>query len=111
MKRFRKESVILSLQLLLFYVLPLFAGPTDTMGMVFLILTGTLLLSALIGTVSRNRIKFLYPLAAAILFLPSVPIYYNGSAAVHALWYFVVSTAGLLFGVGLRMILLKAAKK
>ena len=34
MKKNIKEIIIGILQLLLFYVLPLFAGPTDAMGMV-----------------------------------------------------------------------------
>ena len=38
MKRYIKELAILTVQLFLFYLFPLFAGPTDAMGMVFLII-------------------------------------------------------------------------
>lgn len=98
MKNYIKELVILVLQLLMFYIFPLFAGPTDAMGMVFLILVATLVLSILLGCTSRNKIKYLYPAAAAILFLPSVLIYYNKSALIHALWYLVISAIGMLVG-------------
>ena len=62
MKRYLKEIVILILQLFMFYIFPLFAGPTDAMGMVFLIILATLLLSIIIGSISKEKIKYLYPL-------------------------------------------------
>ena len=38
-------------------------------------------------------------MVVAILFIPSIPIYYNESALVHSVWYLVVSSVGLLIGV------------
>ena len=102
LKRYKKELIILTIQLLMFYVYPVFA--MFPMGMVLMILTVTLLLSAVLGCISGNRIKFLYPVAVALLFIPSVWIYYNESALVHALWYLVVSAVGLLLGIAVRRI-------
>ena len=45
MKRYIAEIVIFCMQLFMFYISPLFAGPTDGMGMVVLILFATLILS------------------------------------------------------------------
>lgn len=42
-----------------------------------------------------NKVKLLYPIVIAILFIPSVFIYYNESALIHAVWYLVISTVGL----------------
>ena len=98
MKKYLKEIVILLIQLFMFYIFPLFAGPTDAIGMVFLIISATLFLSIIIGSISNKRIKYLYPLVIVILFVPSVFIYYNESALVHSLWYLVVSTVGMLVG-------------
>ena len=95
MKKYIKELIILILQLLLFYVFPLTAGPTDAMGMVFLIICGTFLLSVLMGVLSKSDIRYLYPGVVAITFVPSVFIYYNESALVHAIWYLFISAAGL----------------
>ena len=95
MKKYTKELVILILQLLLFYVFPLSAGPTDAMGMVFLIICGTFLLSVLMGILSQSDLKYLYPGVVAVAFLPSVFIYYNESAIIHAVWYLFISAAGL----------------
>lgn len=83
----------------MFYIFPLFAGPTDAMGMVFLIILVTLLLSIIIGSISKEKIKYLYPIVVAILFIPSIVIYYNESALIHSLWYLVISTVGLVVGM------------
>ena len=107
MKKYIKETIVLFLQLFMFYVFPLFAGPTDAMAMVFLILCSTVLLGVVIGGVSKNGVKYLYPVAIAILFIPSVFIYYNESALVHAVWYLVTSSIGLLVGTVIRIIILK----
>lgn len=98
MKRFIKEIIILIIQMFMFYIFPLFAGPTDAMGMVFIIILTTLLLSAILGGISKEKIKFLYPIVIAVLFVPSVFIYYNETALVHSIWYFVISTIGILLG-------------
>lgn len=98
MKRYLKEIIILVIQLFMFYIFPLFAGPTDTMGMVLLIILATLLLSIIIGGISKEKIKYLYPIIVAILFIPSIFIYYNESALIHSIWYLVVSSIGLLVG-------------
>lgn len=102
MKRYAKELLILVLQLLLFYVLPLFAGPTDAMGMVFLIILGTFTLALILGMICPPTVKWAFPPVAALLFMPSIPLYYNFSAMVHVTWYFAVATAGLLVGSALR---------
>ena len=101
MKRYLKELILLSIQLLMFYVFPLFAGPTDAMGMVLLILLSTAVLSFLVGILSKEKIRCVYPILISLLFIPSVFIYYNASALIHAVWYLVVSavffTVGALF--------------
>ena len=99
MKRYLKELIILLLQLILFYIFPLFSGPTDMMGMIILILLLTLVLSIIIGSISKEKIKHLYPIIVAVSFIPSVFIYYNESALIHSIWYFCVSVVGLFVGI------------
>ena len=99
MKKYLIEIIILLIQVFMFYIFPLFAGPTDAMGMVLLILLATLLLSLTITIISKEKIKYLYPIVAAITFIPSVFIYYNKSALIHSLWYFVTSLIGTIAGV------------
>ena len=111
MKRYGKEWIILLLQLGLFYIFPLFAGPTDAMGMVLIILLTTLLLSAILGVISGSKWKYLYPVVTAVLFIPSVFIYYNASALLHSLWYLVVAGIGLLQGTMTRRLIHKIQKE
>lgn len=105
MKRYLKEIIILLLQLFMFYIFPLFAGPTDVIGMVVLIIVATLLFSAVIGFLSDKKMKYLYPIITAILFVPSVFIYYNETALIHSVWYLVVSSVGMLIGAILRKLI------
>lgn len=106
-----KEIIILTLQALLFYIFPLFAGPGDEMGLVVLLILATFLLSVLLGAISDKKIRFLYPFAAVILFIPSVFIYYNSTALIHALWYLVISAIGIVIGSGIQIIIKKVKKE
>lgn len=98
MKKWLFETVILLIQLILFYMFPLTSGATDVMGMIVIMVIVTFLLSTLLAIVSDKRIRFLYPLIVSIAFIPSVFLYYNDSALIHAGWYFVVSMVGMLIG-------------
>lgn len=111
MRKYFKEFIILSIQLFMFYIFPLFSGPTDAIGMVILILLVTLLLSIILGILSKEKLKYLYPIIIAILFIPTVPIYYNESALVHLIWYLLLSVCGLLLGCILNIIIKKIKKK
>ena len=104
MKKYIKELIILVLQLFMFYIFPLFAGPTYVIGMVVLIIASTALLSLVLGIISKEGTKFAYPLVVSILFIPSVFIYYNETALVHAVWYLVVSGVGLGIGSLIRLL-------
>ena len=99
MRKIWKEKTILLIQLFMFYIFPLFAGPTDIMGMVFLILVSTFILAIIFASISKEKWKYIYPIIISILFIPSVFIYYNSSALIHAVWYLVDSGIGFLIGL------------
>lgn len=107
MRRYKKEIIAMMIQLFIFYVFPLFAGPTDMMGLVVLIILATLLVSLVIGIVVDKKIKYLYPIITAVLFVPSVFIYYNETALIHSVWYLIVSGEGLLIGTVLHKMIFK----
>lgn len=111
MKKYLKEIIVFLLQIFMFYIFPLFAGPTDAIGMVLLIILATFLLSMILGIISNNKIKYFYSLIIALLFIPSIFIYYNESALVHSLWYLVISTSGLSLGIVINIIFNKIFKK
>ena len=97
MKKFWKEILILIIQLFLFYIVPLFKGMTE-MNLVLLLILGTFILSIIISSISKEKVKYFYPLVVSILFIPSIFIYYNETALIHIVWYFVDSLLGLVIG-------------
>lgn len=99
MIKYIKEIIILLLQVFMFYIFPLFAGPTDMMGLVLLLILSTLILSILLMIISDKRIKYSYPVIVSILFGPTILIYYNSSAVIHIIWYFIVSLIGAVIGL------------
>lgn len=111
MKKYLKEFSILFIQLFIFYMFPLFAGPTDAMGMVLLIILVTFILSLIVGSISNSKLKYFYPIITSIIFIPSIFIYYNESALIHSVWYFVVSTIGLIIGIIIDFVFNKFIKK
>lgn len=95
-------AIALTVQLFYFYIFPIFAGKDSPIGMVLAIICVTFFLSFLLGAFTKSNLKFLYPPLICVLFVPSIFIYYNTSALIHILWYFVISTLGLGLGLGLR---------
>ena len=57
MRKIWKEITILLIQLFMFYIFPLFAGPTDIMGMVFLILVSTFILAIIFASISKGKME------------------------------------------------------
>jgi len=111
MKRYLKEIIILIIQLLVLYILPLFAGPADTMGLVVLLILYTFILPLILGIISNNNIRFLYPIVISILFIPSVFIYYNNSALIYTIWFIVDAYIGIFIGSLIHIIINKLKKK
>ena len=60
MKKYLKEIIILVIQLIMFYLFPLTAGPTDMMGLVLILLFTTLLLSGILTIISNNSLLISY---------------------------------------------------
>ena len=98
MKEYFKEIIILLCQIFMFYIFPMMAGPTDMMGLVALLIFSTFILSLLLVIISDKKVKYSYPVIVSILFGPTILIYYNSSAIVHIVWYFVTSLIGLITG-------------
>lgn len=107
MRLYIKEIIVMLLQLFMFYIFPLFAGPTDAIGMVVLIILATFLFSIVLGLISDKKMKYVYPVITAILFVPSVFIYYNETAMIHSMWYLVVSGIGMITGAILRKLIFR----
>lgn len=97
MKKYLTESIIVIIKILMFYILPLplFAGSDGVIGMPLLMLLPVLILSFVLGFLSKEKKKFLYPLLTAIVFIPTVFIYYNESALIYSVVYLIISVIGV----------------
>lgn len=110
-KEYVVEIIALLIQLFMFYIFPLFAGPTDAMGMVLLILLSTIVLSMVDSSVSCKKIKYVYPIVVSILFIPSVFIHYNESALIHTIWYLVSGYIGCIIGAVIHKLMYRKNKE
>ncbi|MBQ3131727.1 MAG: hypothetical protein IJC24_03365 [Clostridia bacterium] len=103
MGKYKKELAAAAAQLAVFWLVPLcfsfLRGKGGAIFMVQLMLIGTIALSAILCAGSERRAKYFFPLFAAAMFLPTVPVYYNSTALIHSLWYFIASWIGI--GTGL----------
>lgn len=110
MKKYYREIIILLIQIFMYYIFPIFAGPTDAIAMVLLIILTTFILSVNVGLLITGKYKYLYPVIISILFIPSIFIYYNTSAFIHAVWYLVVSIVGVAIGCLINLIIKMLSK-
>ena len=102
MGKYKKEIIAGLIQLAVFWLIPLFCsllrGKGGAIFMVMLMLAGTIALSAFLCIGSANKVKYFFPLFAAAMFFPTVPVYYNSSALIHSLWYLTASCIGMGMG-------------
>lgn len=82
-----------------FYLLPLFIENTG-LAMLFMLMIIPFVCfgCAFIYGIKQGIGFFLFPIISAVLFLPSVFIFYNSSALIYVLIYGVIALLGNLFG-------------
>ena len=102
MKAFIKKYYVYILVMLAFYVaVPLLCRDTGSAIFTLLCLLPVILFILSLIYVKMNGFKWYLSLAVALLWVPTVFIYYNESAMIYALIYGVISFAGQ--GVGFLM--------
>ena len=98
MKKYFKEIIIFLLQIVLFYLIPLFMNADTVIGIILFLLLGTFTLTLVLNIITKSKIKYFYPLIVASIFIPSIFIYYNETALIHIIWYFLDSLFGMIIG-------------
>ena len=102
MGKYKKEIIFAVIRLAIFWLVPLFftlsGGKGGAIFMVQVMLIGTIALSAFLCIGSANKVKYFFPVFAAMMFLPTVPAYYNSTALIHSLWYLTASCIGMGMG-------------
>ena len=103
MLKIRKELWVMILQFIVFLGSPMIAklsGEVYGLLMVLLIIypVSVLVLSIAISWM-ESKLKYLYPLYVAIIFLPIAYIFLNNSAYVYSLVFAGISAFGIMIGV------------
>lgn len=102
MEKAKKNMVFYLLLLIEFYIIPLFIKDTGSAMMVMLVIIPLLCLITSVFYGIRNGLDVWYILSVAILFIPSIFIFYNASAWVYAVGYAVIALFGNLIALPLR---------
>lgn len=105
MKKNIKEIVICLIELMVFYLLPLLSGPTDTMGLIVIDIIVLFIMSVLLFIITKNKYQLLYIPIMCVLMIPAFIIYSNEYAWLHLIWYIVDFVIALLIGKGIKYIL------
>ena len=102
MEKLKKNIVFYLLLLIDFYIIPLVIKDTGSAMIVMLAIIPLicLIISVLYGI--RNGFDFRYILSVAIIFAPSIFIFYNSSAWVYVVGYAVIALIGHLIALPLR---------
>lgn len=98
MKKYIKEVVLLILQAAAFYVGPLFLVISESKTPPFSLIIASMAISGIIGLLADKKIKLVFPLATAILFAPTVFIYYDQTSLIYILWVFLFTSIGMFMG-------------
>lgn len=98
MENFKKNWIYYFIILIAFYIVPMLIKDTGSGMFILLIVIPliTLITSIIYGL--RNTVDFIYPLLVAILFIPTLFIYYNTSAWVYVIAYSMIAVIGELLG-------------
>lgn len=98
MEKLKKNTLFYLLLLIDFYTIPWFIRDTGSAMIVMLVILPLicLLISVFYGI--RNGFDFWYILSVAIIYIPSIFIFYNASAWVYIVGYAVIALLGDLIG-------------
>ena len=98
-----KKNIIFYILLFIdFYIIPRFIKDTGSAVIVMLMIIPLICLITSVFYGIRNGFDFWYILIAAIMFTPSIFMFYNSSAWVYVVGYAVIALLGNLIALQLR---------
>ena len=98
-----KKNIIFYILLFIdFYIIPRFIKDTGSAVIVTLMIIPLICLITSVFYGIRNGFDFWYILIAAIMFTPSIFMFYNSSAWVYVVGYAVIALLGNLIALQLR---------
>ena len=97
MDKIKKNWIYYLIIFITFYLIPILIKDTGSGIFILLIVCLIILFTSIIYGLS-NKFDFIYPLIVAILFIPTLFIYYNTSAWVYVIAYSMIALIGELLG-------------
>ena len=105
MKQYLKELIIAFIELALIFLFPLIPmGNKD--AHIILIMALTLIVGIIGVAISNKKIKFLFPVLATGMLVPTMFMYYEPRVYGNIFWMFVFSILATIIGELLRLIVL-----
>ena len=105
MKKYLKELIIAFIELALIFLFPLIPmGNKD--AHIILIMALTLIVGIIGVAISNKKIKFLFPVLATVMVVPTMFMYYEPRVYGNIFWMFVFSLLAVIIGEVLRLIVL-----
>ena len=102
MDKIKKNMVFYLLLLIDFYIVPWFIKDTGSAMIIMLMIIPLICLVTSIFYGIRNGFDFWYILIVAIIFMPSIFMFYNSTAWVYIVGYTVIALLGNLIALPLR---------
>ena len=102
MDKLKKNMVFYLLLLIDFYIVPWFIKDTGSAMIIMLMIIPLICLVTSIFYGIRNGFDFWYILIVAIIFMPSIFMFYNSTAWVYIVGYTVIALLGNLIALPLR---------
>lgn len=102
MNKLKKNIVFYFLLIIDFYAIPYFIKDTGSAMIIMLMIIPLICLVTSIFYGIKNGFDFWYIIVAAIIFTPSIFIFYNSSAWVYIVAYTVIALLGNLIALPLR---------
>ncbi len=98
MKNFKKAFPYFVINLACLYLLPLLIRDTGSGIAVLAAYLPVITVACSLSAATKAGFVWAYPIAIALLFLPSIFLFYNSSAWVYALLYGFIALIGCFFG-------------
>lgn len=98
MDKIKKNWIYYLIIFIAFYIVPMLIKDTGSGMFILLIVIPLITLITSLKYGLRNTVDFIYPLIVAILFIPTLFIYYNISAWVYIIAYSLIAFIGELLG-------------
>lgn len=102
MEKLKKNMFFYLILIIDFYIIPWLIKDTGSAMIVMLVIIPLICLLTSIFYGRKNGFDFCYILSVAIIFTPSIFIFYNSSAWVYVVGYAVIALFGNFIGLHLR---------